>query len=544
MSLRATPVETDSSVLVSSSQYLNHAGMRDFFSTHFLRKNGPDRLLFSDNAIINKALNDLRDDTAVDAWFERERKNSPPLDAWMTERHVSAFTVADLAKCPPDTVGGIYFRDVLKGIELDAGFQQLKTRSWYEYAMVRYTRNHDFDHILTGGAFTFPGEYVPIYALMTNGHNYLSAEFACFLGLRSGLANMRLLARAILYYPGSVWAFLSCMAQGIGVGLASAPLRLLKPDDYLHLRVEDARARAGIREAYDVPTEPWASAFLNPTDPDALADDAHLPYIKRGVREVPTTSSVPVSSSKYLNDPRMRAWTPVAMLRKAGGDYPDRLELHDLEDILRGLRDTVAVRALVKAAQAERPELAQPRGVASVTQDALAAAPSGSVGALLLQRLRRNDELNRLGDANDDDWSSLYKRIALAEETLAVVFGATGEALDGIMAGWAMATSLFRDIEPALAGELCVARIFGLLRFVARSQMHYPNSWIGVARAMRQGILIGQNSPALYSLPVASVLHLTPGEARERLGIRPWEAVDIGAASAAYGESELFAAAE
>ena len=36
-------------------------------------------------------------------------------------------------------------------------------------------------------------------------------------------------------------------------------------------------------------------------------DDA-IPYLLRGMRAVSTDSSVLVSSSRYLNDPRVRLW--------------------------------------------------------------------------------------------------------------------------------------------------------------------------------------------------------------------------------------------
>ncbi|MBV9995822.1 MAG: hypothetical protein JO127_11495 [Caulobacteraceae bacterium] len=536
-------IETDSSVLVSSSQYLNHPGMREFFTTQFLRKNGKDRVPFTDNFGISRSMNELRDKPAVEAWFERERLTCPPLNRWMAEKHISTFTAEDLAKCPPGSLGGIYCELVNQGFELDVGLN-LQTRDWYEYAMARYSRNHDFEHILTGGQFTFPGEYVPLYAMMTNTHTYMSPEFAAFIGLRSALASMRLLARAALHYPKSVWPFFECIAQGVKVGLDSDPIRLLKIDDLLNLPLEEAREKAGVRGAYEVQTEPWASHFLNPSDPEALAADAHLPYIRRGTREVTTASSVPVSSSKYLNDVRLREWTPVAMLRKAGPDYPDRAEYRHLETILQGLRDRPRLDALTAKAVADDAalgaRLSQP---CPVDGESLSKLPSGALGAALLRRLRTNGDLDLLVSSEGTAWERLYRQVALAEEILAVVLGGTGDALDGVMPGWAMVVSLYRDLDPDLAGELCNGRILGLLRFVSRTQIHYPRSWIAVARAMRQGILIGQASAPLFSLPYEQVLALTPAEARERLAIRNWQPIDTRLASEAYGERSLHAAA-
>ena len=48
-------------------------------------------------------------------------------------------------------------------------------------------------------------------------------------------------------------------------------------------------------------------------------DDA-LPYLLRGMRAVTTESSVLVSSSKYLNHPRLRDWVASCTLRRSGHD--------------------------------------------------------------------------------------------------------------------------------------------------------------------------------------------------------------------------------
>ena len=41
-----------------------------------------------------------------------------------------------------------------------------------------------------------------------------------------------------------------------------------------------------------------------------------------GRREVPTMSSVLASSSRWLNDPRIREWITTESLRRNGADYP------------------------------------------------------------------------------------------------------------------------------------------------------------------------------------------------------------------------------
>ena len=54
-----------------------------------------------------------------------------------------------------------------------------------------------------------------------------------------------------------------------------------------------------------------------------------IPYLMRGVMPVDTHSSVLVSSSKYLNNPRLRDWLATIALRKNGPDFPPPAEMHE-----------------------------------------------------------------------------------------------------------------------------------------------------------------------------------------------------------------------
>ena len=49
----------------------------------------------------------------------------------------------------------------------------------------------------------------------------------------------------------------------------------------------------------------------------------------RGVVPVGTESSMLVSSSKYLNHPRLREWVAMILLRKNGPDFPAQAEMYE-----------------------------------------------------------------------------------------------------------------------------------------------------------------------------------------------------------------------
>ena len=95
-------VETESSVLASSSKFLNSPLMRDWMATYLLRRNGTDRTVSSDNIDLNKALADVLDGDEIDALFEAERKVNPELDRWLGEQFISRSTIDDFRQYPAD----------------------------------------------------------------------------------------------------------------------------------------------------------------------------------------------------------------------------------------------------------------------------------------------------------------------------------------------------------------------------------------------------------------------------------------------------------
>ena len=81
-----------------------------------------------------------------------------------------------------------------------------------------------------------------------------------------------------------------------------------------------------------------------------------VPYLLRGVHEIPTESSVLVSSSQYLNDLDLREWVAFIMLRRNGPDYPPELEMAELEQILPKVQGRARLEELVVAERASNPK--------------------------------------------------------------------------------------------------------------------------------------------------------------------------------------------
>ncbi len=254
---------TESSVLVSSSKYLNNARLREWMALIAFRKNGADFPPAAEMHELIGILEEMRDFGAIEEMFTTERKNNPELDAWFSEGFVSNFKLEDLRDCPPGSLGGILYTAFTQGgYEINI-VPPYEPKSQWGYYSLRAGQTHDFEHILTGGGFNYMGELVPYWFRLTTIHKHIKdKELAGEMSVMGVLGTMRYIIRTMLHYP-HVWEkALECIQQGIAVGQQSDAFWMQKMEDYWHLPLEDARAKLGVRGAYDVDSwregEIWA----------------------------------------------------------------------------------------------------------------------------------------------------------------------------------------------------------------------------------------------------------------------------------------------
>src|SRR4051794_18178687 len=79
-------VETDSSVLISSSRYLNNAQLRALISQEMLRRNGADMPNTAYIPEVAQILHDLEDLPTILRLFEEEKRRLPDFKAWLEAR--------------------------------------------------------------------------------------------------------------------------------------------------------------------------------------------------------------------------------------------------------------------------------------------------------------------------------------------------------------------------------------------------------------------------------------------------------------------------
>lgn len=108
-------VETESSVLISSSKYLNHPRLREWLAMICLRKNGPD---FPPQAEMHEMIQiweELRDEDEINQRLTDERKVNPALDRWFEEGFYSTYELDDLKAYPTGSLGRIFYDQLTNG---------------------------------------------------------------------------------------------------------------------------------------------------------------------------------------------------------------------------------------------------------------------------------------------------------------------------------------------------------------------------------------------------------------------------------------------
>lgn len=258
---RNAAVQTESSVLVSSSKFLNSVLMRDWVATYLLRRNGPDRSVASDNIDLNKALAEVLDPEEMEAAFEHERKVNSALDRWLSDRFISSYTIDAFKGYGPDTVGGKYHRYLVDNnfrVDIHAPYEPT---NHYEYFRRRSTQVHDFEHIICGGSFDEIGELVPYFMRLYSYSKHLGSELAGHVNVKSIFGALRMVTRAALHYPEIWLTVMNAMQRGMRVGELSGPIFLYRYEEVFHLTPVEARKILGVEGAEDVDTHAESLIF-------------------------------------------------------------------------------------------------------------------------------------------------------------------------------------------------------------------------------------------------------------------------------------------
>jgi len=253
-------VRTESSVLVSSSAWLNDARVREWTATEALRRNGHDYPLLYGLPTLMHAVDEVRDIDAAERLVAQERARNPEFDRWLTEGFVSTYSKDDLRAYPEGSVGRQLF-DYMDEFDLSPELNSriLANPDWkpantLDFWNLRMGQTHDCYHILGEIGFGSVAEYFITGVMMGNTFRHLGAELAGALMTVNTLIMFPWMTRTMLHYPGAWPTLYRNLTYGYEIGQQSDMLFAKKFEDILHLPPAEAREALGWR------------GFTGPTD--------------------------------------------------------------------------------------------------------------------------------------------------------------------------------------------------------------------------------------------------------------------------------------
>lgn len=248
------------------------------------------------------------------------------------------------------------------------------------------------------------------------------------------------------------------------------------------------------------------------------------PYLARGGHAITTDSTNLISSSVYLNEPRLRDWLAGAFLRKSGKDSPTTHDAYKLYGILTDLFDVDRIEALFTAERQRWPELDAwfSEGFSSsFTVADLLANPPGSLGHIFGCYIADNgfeiDIVPRFEPKNQFQYFSL--RSGQTHDLEHILTGGGFDILGELVPYWARLSNLPRFLDPELVGLINPGQVLGALRLISRTGLHYHAAFLSAIRAMQCGMTVGQASGPYWMRKFEDTFHLPLEEARAALGV-------------------------
>ena len=236
-----------SSVLVSSSKYLNSPNYRDAYVQFALRRYGRD--LPTTYLIPNmiRALSECRDDAEYLSLVQEERGRRPDFAAWLDRRRFTSYAPDDLRGCASGTLGA-HIRAFVEdsGMQMEFQNRELVVRSDTDYIQKRRAACHDIEHMVTGFGPNQLGELALNLANNSGNAAYFSPGLAKYLNEASMFTSSTSYYRHHLHYPALMPGIFEALRLGVTVGQSlKVPLMMVQWEDYLDWRLEDIAAALG-----------------------------------------------------------------------------------------------------------------------------------------------------------------------------------------------------------------------------------------------------------------------------------------------------------
>jgi len=270
-------------------------------------------------------------------------------------------------------------------------------------------------------------------------------------------------------------------------------------------------------------------------------NEEDLPYLQRGRQKVETTSTALISSSKYLNDYRIREWIVNQCLKRNGRDMPPTYGIPMLIEAIREVQDHARIEALFDEARRGWPELDRwldERRLARLTREDMASCPEGSIGGIWYKQLKgANMEVDIIPTFEPrSSFEYFFLRGVQIHDFMHILGGGGFDGLGEIIPAYLKYGNLFRWFPPELAGLLNVQNTLLTVPMFVRGPLHYPELFPRMWELAEHGMRVGRESEALFLPHYEDWLDLPLEEARRKFGVRGAHTIDTARESALWDE--------
>lgn len=253
--------------------------------------------------------------------------------------------------------------------------------------------------------------------------------------------------------------------------------------------------------------------------------EADLPYLQRGRRKVETESTALISSSKYLNDYRIREWMVNQCLKKQGRDMPSTFGIPMLIEAVREVQDHERIEELFNEARRTWPELDRwldERWLSPLRRDDMKSCPPGSIGGIWYNQLvTANLEVDIIPVFQPKTgFEYFFMRGVQIHDFMHILAGGEFNDVGEVIPSYLKYGNLFRWFSPELAGLLNVQNTFLTGPMLIRNALHYPDIFMRTWELANYAMEVGKNSDALFLPRYEDWLDLPLEEARKKFGVR------------------------
>lgn len=264
---------TESSVLISSSKYLNNSELRHLISQEMLRRNGQDMPNTAFIPEVAQILVTMEDFGRIMELFEQEKARLPKFADWCKKRALADFKKDEVKDCAPGTLGAaLYDFMVNSGYELDIFYREIQVVNDLTFYFRQTALTHDIEHIVSGFGPNHGGEVALLTANLHSKVRYFNPELASFFNRVQVYLKAKTIMKDGLYYPEAMALNLEAEFRGAEQGRNWAyPMMLADWRAMVDWQIDDIRKELGISP---VPAQGlWEGTNALSEDPRSDNDD-------------------------------------------------------------------------------------------------------------------------------------------------------------------------------------------------------------------------------------------------------------------------------